>query len=269
MSLSAISYVALEQLDLTIQDSEALEAYTFIHRILDTFGRILSNIKTNLVHFNKKFKRSELKFLHDSKHFAIDNLYRSKHFNKSLMVPMPSGMKVSYLHAVDALEDLLKKLDIEGTADRLIHYFQNESLSEPNAVAREISKLTKVELQKGVTSLFSNEKTHDVPLVSVIGTFEEIHEIDQKILKFEETFHKVGSICAKLDQIETEIDQRVTALENNRTHADRSYITALHDLVRTAAFQFDAFGVLIHHEQTIEHNFVLVMQKLIAEAAPH
>jgi hypothetical protein len=261
-----ISYAALEQLERNIDYCEAMEYYTFIHRLFDAFGRLISNIKTELLNFNKKFKRSELQFYHDSKRFAIANLVKTKYFDKDLMVPIPSGMKVPYIKAVDVINKLFNELDINNTIHELIEYLNTSSDKKSTAnTIRKISKMTKLHLEVQLRSVFSNEKTIDVPLHTVISNFNEVLELDKKILDYETIFKQVPEFCEKITLIETLVDKIVTELEH-KDHVDRNYIKSLHTLIKTAAVQLDSLGVILIEMSRVEHNFVLVLNKLVVNA---
>lgn len=266
MYKSCVSYVALEQLNLSIQNQPATEAYNFIHRILDLLGRITFNVKAHLDGFNKEFKRSELRFYHESKHFAYANLVKTKYFDKDLMVPIPSGMKVPYLQAVNTIDALFKQLDIQSTVDILITYFKAETAEKPKDITNKISKLTKEQLEKELRVVFSSEKTTDVKLHTVISNIQDVFIVDKKILDLEPEFKQVETTCQKLGILEKLIDDVVTKLEKDAT-LDYVYVRSLQVLVRTAAFQFDAYGVLLAEAQRIEHNFVILLNKLVTEAA--
>jgi len=122
------------------------------------------------------------------------------------------------------------------------------------------------ELETKLRSVFSSEKTLDVPLGKVIENFQQVKTIDDRLLGAESIFKQVPVLCSKLDLIEKAIDKIVTDLETKKD-IDRAYVKSLHGLVRTTANIFDFFGVCIAELFRVEHNFVLVLEKLVNEAA--
>ena len=267
MQTSIISYASLEQLHLSIENSSSLEAYTFIHRIYDNFSRILTNIRTTIFSFNKNFKRSELKFFHEAKTLGVANLFKSRYLDMQVMVPIPSGMKVPYLTAVDTLDRLLTELNINDTLDILLEYFKSTDQKEdPRIIANKINHLTKERLEKELRVVFSANKTGEVPLNKVIASLEEVKDLDTKILKYGQIFQQTTEVCKKIDILEAEIDREVSALETS-TELDKNYVKNLYTLVRAAAVALDSYGVILAECQRVEHNFVLVLNKLILAAA--
>lgn len=262
-----VSYAALEQLKYSIDNDPALEVYSSVLRTLDAFGRMMNNLKTNLIHFNKKFKRSELKFYHESTTFGIQNLYKSGHFDSAMSVPIPSGMKVSYLEATQVITELYHTLNIEDTLSKLTAYFTGDHVESPEDLAKEIDRVTRNELQERLRHIFVADKTVEVPASKVFKNLAEVKEVDNLILQFDAVFKMVPLICNKIDFIDKEIDTVVTNLEQQKGQLDRKYVEALHTLVLTAAVQFDAFGTLLAESQRIEHNFVIVLQRLVRAAA--
>lgn len=268
MYQSILSHVALEQLENNIQLNEAVEAYNFIHKTLDVFSRLIYNFKTYLLHFEKNsFKRSELRFFHESKKLGYSNFLKKKCYIKDIMIPIPSGMKISYSQAVDILDDLFKKLDIQTILDTLLDYLNTTLSEDPSLIISKIKKLTKNELETNLNKIFSSKKTFDVPLHSVISSFTEIIELDQKILNYETVFKQVESVVEKLNQIENRIDKLIDQLETQKESIDRKFIKNFHDLIQISAFQLDAFGVIITEMSRIEHNFTLLLNILVKEAA--
>ena len=265
---TTISYAALEQLKYTIDEDPALEAYNTVHRILDTFGRILSNINTNFTHFNKKFKRSELKFFHNSKVLGLKNLYKTRYFDPNLSIPIPSGMKVSYLQAVETIVKLFKQINI---AETLYHLERFQKFADINIddVIKDINKVTKDQVQDDLRTIFSSDKTMEVPLSKVITNLNQVKEIDNYILEYETIFQKVPEYQLKINNIEKNIDILITDMEHNKARLDHNYVRKLHELVSVTAVQIDMFGVVLAEAQRIEHNFVIVLQRLVQAAATH
>lgn len=258
--------IALEQLGRTLPYSEATEALGFIVKIFDVFMRLLNNFKTSLSVLRRNFKRSELRAYHESHVFAYKNFLNEKKFNSSLSIPIPFGMKVTYLQATTILEDLYKTLDIESTVKSLSLYFTNVSktgqITPSEDLRLSINHLTRESTEKTLQQVFSNDRTLEVTLGSMFSSFQEILTVDQHILGYEAIFQRVEFICAELDKIEKIIDIVVTNLEKQNT-PDKVQVQGLYQLVRTASIQLDMFGVILDMFQRIEHNFVIVLRRLV------
>lgn len=259
--------IALEHLYLTIEQYEdATEAFGFVIKIFDVFTRLVNNLKVTLNPFRKSFKRSELRAYHESHVMMLSQLFKSKTFDASLQVPIPHGMKVSYIQATTVLEELYKTLDIETTINALSVYFTNVSAAghilPTSDTLTTISKVTKDSVESQLRQVFTNDKTLEVPVGTVFSSFDEIKTVDTHILTYETIFQKVSDIYKKLESIEDIIDTLITGLEKQQT-IDKPSVQALYQLVLTASIQLDMFGVLLAEFQRIEHNFVLVLKKMI------
>ncbi len=270
--MSEFTLLALEYLAPQLTEQRiALEGLGFLTRLFDTFGRLLHNIKTNLTQFHKTVKRSELQFYHDSHKSAVNQVLHTAQLPYDLLVPIPDGMKVTYRDAVAALQSLYDTLDIERTTAVLQNYFSQypDGLQFTKLTVRpEINHLTKDEVEKRLRTVFSKTKTYDVPLGRVIKSQQELVSVDRVILGFQPIFQNVEVIVKQLDLIEKKLDQIVTQLEKQKT-IDRAYVTVLHETVRVAAVQFQLYGVLLAELQRVEHNFVLVLRKLVQHQHEH
>ena len=263
-----VSFVALEQLNRTIANSEANEAFGFIVRIADSFMRIINNFKTSLKGFHKSFKRSELTAYHESHTLVLKAFFKQRNFNTKLEVPIPSGMKVGYLQATTTLETLYATINITNTITTLQTYFtevqKSGHLVPTETATQTISQVTKESVESILRNVFTNDKTLDVPITQVIASFDDLIQIDTHILGYEKIFQTAESVCADLDKLEKIIDTVVTRLEQHTIPATKAEVQSLYLLVRTASVQLDMLGVVFAELQRVEHNFVLVLRKLVA-----
>lgn len=258
--------MALEQLSLMIQeDVPSVELYTIAHRLLDNLSRLLSNLKLNIKRTKGNFKRSELVFFHDSKGLLFKHLKSTKYFNSHLEVDIPSGMMVGYNQAVTVLNLLYKQINIESTTKVLVDYFNKNELSDPHSIVTKIDHITIDDLKSKLDRIFSNKKTDTVPLMSVIESHDTLLKIDEEILKWEDLFKESNHLYKLFEDLDKAIDKHINKLEDNK-EIDKEFITELHLLVKTAAIQFDSYGVVLHEMQRVEHNFVLVLNKLTKES---
>lgn len=261
-----VSVVALERLDPTVNAWEGVEAFGLVVRIADAFTRLVNNFKTALMGFRRNFKRSELKAYHDSHALAFRQFTTTRWFDPALSVPIPAGMKVSYLQATTALESLHGTLDIGATVAALAEYFGSVDkagvLPPPAAVTRSVARLTMEKVEHALRGVFTSDRTLEVTLGSVVGSFDEILEVDKHILAYEQIFQKVDGICAELEHIEQAIDRLVTSLETSPT-IDKGAVQGLYDLVRAASVQLDIYGVLLNECQRVEHNFVILLRRVV------
>ena len=262
----SISVVALERLNPELCQSEAVETFDFLIRIVDAFTRIVNNFKTALKGFRYKFKRSELKAYHESHVLAINRFLKQRTFDPSLSVPIPSGMKVSYIQAVNTIDPIYTQLDIGSTIDTLLDYFNTVSKSgdftSTKDITKKISKLRMDQVETTLRTVFTADKTLEVKLGSVIASFDELISVDQHILKYESIFQHVDVFCTKLDKIEATIDVLIKDIEKTAS-PDRTMIQDLYDLVHTAGVQLDIYGVLLDSFQRIEHNFVILLRRVV------
>ena len=258
--------IALEQLGRTILYSDSTESIGFITRIFDTCLRMVNNFKTILRGFRHKFKRSELKAYHDSHIHAYKHFVNTHYFNPSLSVPIPSGMKVPYIRAVETLDSLYTTLRIEDTVKALSDYFTSVSkaghILPTGATLSIIGKLARDETEKTLQQIFTADKTLEVKLDTVISSFEEVLSVDERILTYETVFQKVDSICSELDKVEKLIDSIITGLEKQET-TNKAEVQSLYELVYTASVQLDMYGVILAEMQRVEHNFVIVLRRLV------
>lgn len=263
------TYVALEHLQYELDDEAALEAYLFAHRALDTFGRLLSNLKTNLQHFNKKFKRSELAFFHDARRLLILHLDKLSYFDEKLLVPKPSGMHSTYLYATTTLDALYTRIDILKSAELLKKYFEETVLADPEHITMQINRITIPELSKTLNTVFDDQKTEEVALGAVVKNYAEVKLLDRHILAFETYYRQAEKVVALLQLVEAAIDKHTQRLEAQRQAIDRKFLVDLHSLVRASAVQFDAYGVVLAEMQRVEHNFVMLYKKLAFTSVHH
>lgn len=266
----SVSYVALEQFEMSLRYSDATEALGLLARITDGFIRIVNTFKTSLKGIWREFKRSELKAYHDSNMIAINRFLRAGIFDANIQVPIPSGMKVTYLQAIMTLADLYKTLDIEETMSLLKDYFshngQDGTLVSPTHTTQQIDRLTKDHVEKTLRTVFTADRTEEVSLHRVIPTFAELVVIDRRVLEYDAIFQRVERICSDLDGIETTIDALVTRYESLAGTVDKNDVDGLYRLVRTASVQLDMYGVLLAEMQRVEHNFVIILRRLVTSA---
>jgi hypothetical protein len=262
-----VSYIALEQLDSTLAHSDAQEAFGFAVRVVDAFARVVNNFKTGLTGFRKAFKRSELKAYHDSHQLAVRQFFKTRRFDPTLSVPIPSGMKVGYLQATTVLEALYTKLDIDDTMTALQVYFADVDkaghLLPAEMTTARVSRLSKVDVETALRAVFTADKTLEVPAGTVIGSFDELLDIDRRILTYDPIFRHVEAVCTALDAVEKQIDALVTSLEKQAAPIDKSAVQSLYRLVRAASEALDMLGIILAECQRVEHNFVIAFRRLV------
>jgi len=264
---TTVSYVAMEQLHQKMYNTDSMESFNFVRKIFDIFYRIVNNFKTSIIHIKKDFKRSELQAYHDSHHFVINKLLKSPYFDPTISVPIPSGMKVTYLKAIVTIEDLYKTLNITTTLNILQDYFSEYAktgiLKNSDSITKLILNLNKDTTQSTLQTLFTTDKTLEVPLGQVISSSDELFIVDKHILIFNEIFQQTPMICKQLEDLEKQVDNLVTLLESDPTRTDKILIESLYNLIMAASVQFDMLGVILDLLQRVEHNFTILFRRVV------
>ncbi|CAM6000861.1 unnamed protein product [Sphagnum balticum] len=189
------------------------------------------------------------------------------------LVPIPHQFNTTYSSAISIINDDLRKLDIEKTVDLFWVYLSelddllkggkvSEAVTSTKKTKHEIDKVSRDDLNSSFGKMFSTDQTKEyLPFKEVIGTYKDIERINWHILAYEALFRVVSTICQKIDRIEKKVTLIITTLESNK-NPDLALVKAFHDLVYAFAVQCDALGVVLHHIQRIEHNWVLALDKL-------
>lgn len=263
----ASAQIALEQFTRILEagDLSSLEALGFFSRLLDRFSRIINNTIANLKSLSVTFKRSELRFYHETHPRELADFMRNARLDPNLYVPIPTGMRVSYRNAVETLTQLYTTLQIKTTVAALrsyIHLSDHDRLAQTLRVAQSIDHLTQEATQTALQRVFTSDHTLEVPLSQVIASRDDLKTVNAGILTFESNFNSVEGIVTQLQDIERGLDAQISNLEA-QTKRNPQEIHDLLRLVRTASVQFDMLGVLLHEMQRVEHNFVHVLKKLL------
>ena len=263
--------IALEQLNRSLPYVEATEATSFIIKTLDFLIRHTNNFKTTMFNIHKSFKRSELKTYCESHVFAYNKFLTSGYFDPSLLVPIPYGMKTSYHSAMITIDGLYRKLDINTTIKILYNYFheveKTGQILQAEEITRSIHKLDKEQTEIELRKVFTNDRTLEVKLGSVFTSHDMVITVGKHILGYNTIFKQLENIYSDLSSIEKIIDKIITELENKRDLRDMISIHSLYQLVKTASIQIDLFGVILGEMQRLEHNYVVVLRRLV-EATP-
>ena len=154
--------VALEHLGRVVDYTGALEEIGFISKIFDIFMRYVNNFKTSILGILKNFKRSELKAYHESHILALNDFFKERLLDKALHIPIPSGMKVSYIRAAEELDALYKRLNIKDTISTIENYLdiivRMNKIPPAENIINMLNKLSREETEDRLRKIFTADK---------------------------------------------------------------------------------------------------------------
>lgn len=273
---NTVSYAALEAYGREIEalelygDVPGMEAGIFTS-IIDGFLRITRNLFLQLTSFGKSFKRSELKAYLDGHQFATSKVLQNGVPNMyNLMVPKPTGMKVTYSVATEVVMGLYTKLAIGDSVKQMLDYCKTVNaindtyklVEYTKHTTKAISKLSKDEVEKALRPLFNTNKTQDVKFSEVYADLKDFQQVTTSLLELDTIFKDVSTISQQVQLLNTQLSDLLDALESGG-NKDRAFLKALYEFVWTAAVQLDMYGVILDRFQVLEHNHVLALAVLV------
>jgi len=270
-----VSYAALEAYGLEIEaldlygDTSAAEG--IVTSIIDGFLRITHNLFVQLTGFTKTFKRSELKAYLDGHHFAAAAVLKNGVPGMyDLMVPKPTGMKVSYQVATTTVLDLYTQLNLADSVKQMLDFCKTivtiddmrKRVEYTKHMTQSIRRLTKEDTEKALRPLFNTDKTQDVKFGTVYKDLKEFQDTTTSLLDCDAIFKEVATITEQVKVLNEQLSDYLDLVESNKV-TDRDYLKALYDFIWTAAVQLDMYGVVLDRLQVLEHNHVLVLDILV------
>lgn len=250
------------------------ESFRILTNIVDAFTRVIFNITRTVLGTFKNFKRSELQTYHDSHKVALARLFNATVFDfGDLKIATPNGMKTDYITAVNALESLYGTLDITTTLSGLLDYVrQYDKLTVDQydtmtymtkKLTASISKVTKQSVENTLRDIFTQgpDKPQYSTAKDVIASLDDLKMLDEKILKYNQIFTYAAQNASTLAEIESRVDKLIGSVSNLKLISP-SYLRELQNLLYVAAEQVDMYGVILHEQQRIEHNFVLALHTI-------
>lgn len=257
----------------SVGDDAGMEALAIAARMGDLFMRALYGFRTNVLHRFRDFRRSELRMVNEKQAVSLKALFANPAIPLDrILVPIPDGMQVPYLEAATALNDLQIELDLASTLDRLEKYFDQTKAEgelsaltdDTRALQKAVGRLSKEQVEKQLRVCFNDERNErDVLASHVIASSRELIQVNGRILTFERYFLDAVSVEKRITALEKKIDALVQALSTGGGVVDKEYCTALQGLITTAAVQLDMYGVILHEQQRVEHNFALALQNIL------
>lgn len=237
---------------------------------------LLNSFKTNLFKFLKDVKRSELRFLNESRLFDIKLVFDTPYMEfTNTMVPIPSGMVGRYSEVVQATDDCLKIIDMRPRAQCALEWtkdlyndlrknkIEDETLTTNLGTELDMILKSKAVLNKKFTAPSRpTKKTSEVFL-----GMGDIVGVNTKLLDMEHYLNQIPVAYKAVESINQVVDKIIHFIESNDKHGlTKAQIQNLADTIRDMATVFDHFADTMLIQNKVEHNYCQVLIELISKA---
>lgn len=271
MTMTLPSTPALECLHAELQEAwgagtPSLEALGVLTRLADTLARSLFTLRTLTLRGFSNFKRSELRAYNEAHAFTLKKLFAHPSLPLDrVQLQVTDGLKVPYLEAHGVIRPLLDRLDITTVFDALQAYLAHyqdlrgeefHTLTPATVDAhKRINRLDLKQVEAELRRVFGPlTRTHG-PAIKYYPETKAVAATNQAYLACEPLFRQACDEQKRMQQIEQGFGALMPAI-NRLHHVDQSYAQALYHLIYAAAVQMDAYGVLLHELQRLEHGVV-------------
>lgn len=272
-------YAALEVLDgpvaalgrVSSPAQASLEGFAVVTKVFDAFVRVLYNLRATSLGAFHDFRRSEARAYAESHVLALRQLFKNPLPSLEVQVPIPDGMRGSFLETVDGLDGCLQRLKIADTLAAVEEYLAHYAKLEPaqyatltlvtRQAAQRINKVTRTTMEEALRKLFDASHERTVPARAVIANAAELNRLHVRVLNFEQAYRDASAAAARIQTLEATVDGVIRDL-GQLTTVDPRYVKELHGFVYVAATQLDLYGSVLAEMQRVEHNFVLALHAI-------
>lgn len=244
--------------------------------VVDVFLRIGHTVKTNMVKFSQKLKRSELRYFSESNMMKVAKVEDTAYAKfVSSKVYAPTGMVGPYLPAVDNVADIYTKLALVDTiiplTDKLcrVERMLRDSDNTVPAIFTELA--SSVKLRKAALSgaldkndkLFTTKHTQDrIAFEKLYTSMPEFKSVRSRLIELEPNLKATADIAKVLDTTDGSLTSLVEYLNGMYSDMDRRFVEDLITIIDYVGVGFDTQGKLSLQQMTLEHNHVLTIQSL-------
>ena len=241
--------------------------------VINTLGHITNLFKTAVFNGWRDFKRSELKEYTESNVASVFRIRRMDYYAiRNINLDIPNGMKTSYLKSVKSLLDCLNAMDMPtrskvlySSAEKILSSLRNGNAAFASAIndaSRDYAD------SKNVERLFYETEKHFTTQTSIKkATYEKAFEslagfnqVLDDVLDAEDNFTAVAMVNDRLKDLE----QTIGYIGDSESINDmsRSSVDSLAKIVRSWAFLFEKYSIIINDLYRVNHNLVYNLEDL-------
>lgn len=243
--------------------------------LTDLFGRLAMTLKTNVFRFYKNTKRSEMKFYSDS-HLASIRIIEGLSYDKvmNLDIPVPSGMLCTYAKGCTAVTAVYNSLDMVNTAKMLYKactdIYRMMSLNDP-AYQKALDNVFRLmeSRKKGITAsidvankCFTQQRTGEVKFSKAYASMKEFKDVRLSLLDMEGRLQSVGDLIALIEDTDGVLDNVTSYVTENEGAVSAAFLERLANTIKTLAWFYESYGNNATRQMGLEHNHILVMDKV-------
>lgn len=247
--------------------------------VVDIFLRIGNTIKTDLIKFNQKLKRSELRYFSESNMLKVAKVEDTPYATfVSSKVYAPTGMVGTYINAVDNIADVYVKLALTDTiiplteklccVERMLQDSDNATpaLFTDLATSVKTRKVLLVSALAANDKIFTTKHTQDkVAFESVYSNMPEFKAVRSRLIELESNLKATANLAKVLENTDSSLTSLTTYLSNMTGDIDKAFINNLITIIEYVGMGFDTQGKVTLQQMSLEHNHVLNIQSLYKE----
>jgi hypothetical protein len=256
--------------------------------LLTSIGNTIFWISNNAKTFFKSYralKRSELREYMESQkvtHMRILHLDYADVRDKSM--PIPRGMRGTYLDAATSIDKLLAALDmsrksaaalaiVETLHKELLYIWAQEDKATRTADANTVSqhktgaaKLFDIKQLERIKvpydKIFTKQQTDDVRFDAIYKSMQEFKQTDDLLLDMESYLISVSSVASNLEKIEEYFLKIVEMVNKKQVVFSKDALQSLAHISLMFAQCFDLYGDACETLTRVEHNYVVGLRVL-------
>jgi len=244
-------------------------------KILDSFIGILNNLRSMIHLPTNTVKRSEFKAYVQANLIGTRLLLRKNYTDiYDVVIPILTGNKLTYIQTIDELNIVLKELDIFSRTNKALDGIKDihDALqTEERMITGPIQQAAllysaklNADIRKKLMSVLDiSSKEVERPFSEVFKSMKEFHTSYDVMYDLADEYNMLAHILGTIDSIQKYVDKIITEIKERRIEFDRKDLILLSDVVRIYANMFETYGIVLHRQHNLDHNFTEVCRVLI------
>lgn len=243
--------------------------------VVDTFGQLLCTFTTNLTKFTKSLKRSEIHEWCNSNLLKVRVVESIPYANAiGIDVDVPANMKGKYLDVTTRLIALYGNLNAVNTSTLVVNTFtdvlkaiNNNSktiapqISSAASVIKRVMSVSKPAVDK-VMGDFDDKFSYKVKFEKAFLTMKELADTRSALLDAEPFLQDVSKLKDMTQSMETTCKEIVDAINVNEGSVTSRDLMVLAEIAKSSALVMNAYGMAATRQMMLEHNLILVYNRL-------
>lgn len=258
----------IKELEGMVDGQEAAFAVRVFTSVFDSFLGVFNNFKAVATSPFTSAIRSELKAYVESNRLKVKQVHGLQYTDvANIDMPIPRGMKTSYVDMVSIIYESMKKLDminrmkIASESIKRIH----DAIAANKGIDSEVQQaFTSFDPKTKAAIAVRMRKVQDTkdafikePFSKVFASMGDFTSASEDLLMLTQLYHDTQHVHKYLERIEEYVENIIEMLtDNNDANITKQNIKDLGNITHLYASVFDMYGQVMICFHRVDHNFV-------------